>query len=209
TSVHQALEYYNDFAGKLGKGTVASVNLVGSRIWNKTVLEGTLGYMLTADSIAFENPRSYLEAKAEVSTELKERVSMSTSAKIRYSVDKKGSVPVFISDGYIGQNTSYGATGLRTDSSVFNVFVNADILYRLPFDPTFGEFLILENPSIGIYSSALFSLERIGINVGAEIKTTGSLIGLVKLPLKFRVGYEIIPGEKGAVTASLSFSSIF
>ena len=207
-SLHQALEHYNDFADKLGKGTVGSVSLHGSRDWDFIVLEGDLGYLLAADTISFENPRSYVEAGAKISSEMNKRISLSVSSKARYSLDKKGSVPIFISDGYNGRNTNYGATGLTTDSSVFNVFVNADLLYRMPFDPTFGEFLILENPSVGLFTSALFSVERIGVIVGSEIKTTGSLIGLVKLPLTFKIGYEFIPGEKGGITASLSFSAL-
>lgn len=88
------------------------------------------------------------------------------------------------------------------------MFINADASYKIPFDPTFGEFLIFEDPCLGVYVSSLFSREMIGINVGGEIKTTCSLIGLIKLPLRFRVGYEIIPGETGSVTASLTFSTV-
>ena len=53
----------------------------------------------------------------------------------------------------------------------------------------------------------LISLENIEISIGGEIRATCSLIGLIKLPLRFRLGYEIIPGEVGSVIASLTFST--
>lgn len=207
-SVHQTFEYYKDVGKSLGKGLVIALTGDGSYNWEKNRVEGRLGYLLTAEAIDFKGIKNYMEVETKIESEAVSPLLFSTDVLFRINVDKKGSVPRFISDGYISRDLDYGATGLFTDFSLFTAFLNADFSYALPFDPTFGEFLIFENPSIGIYTTSFFSLEKISFNVGTEIKTTCSLIGLIKLPLRFRVGYEIIPGEKGSVTASLAFSSV-
>lgn len=207
-SVHQTFEYYKDVGKSLGKGLVIALTGDGSYNWEKNRVEGRLGYLLTAEAIDFKGIKNYMEVEAKIESEAVSPLLFSTDVLFRINIDKKGSVPRFISDGYISSDLDYGATGLYTDFSLFTAFLNADFSYALPFDPTFGEFLIFENPSIGIYTTSFFSLEKISFNVGTEIKTTCSLIGLIKLPLRFRVGYEIIPGEKGSVTASLAFSSV-
>ena len=206
-SVHQSFEYYNDVGENLGTGLVLSAFVKGSYSIPYFSVEGKLGYMMTAETIAFERNKNYVEGGVSIESYSSSSFIFGVDAAARVNIDGRGSVPKFISDGYIGYDTNYGATGLYTDSSLFNIFLNADASYKLPFDPTFGEFLIFENPSLGIYSSSLFSVESIGISVGAEIKTTCSLIGLIKLPLRFRLGYEIIPGEVGHVVASLTFST--
>ena len=207
-SIHQAFEYYKDGNHILGTGSVLSVFVKGSCSVPYFTVGGKIGYMMTAEDITFGGNKSYIESGLSVESEDSSAFRTGGDITVRVNVDGKGSVPKFISDGYIGFDTSYGATGLKTDSSLFNIFFNADVSYKLPYDPTFGEFLIFENPSFGFYTSSLFTMESIGISVGAEIKTTTSLIGLIKLPLRFRVGYEIIPGEVGHVIASLTFSTV-
>ena len=208
-SVHQSIEYYNDLSATLGKGLVRSAFAKGSYSVNDSFsIGGKLGYLLTASAITFKDSKNYGEIGANLESTISKSFKIEADASFRLSLDQRGSVPKFISDGYIGNNTDYGATGIHTDSSLFNLFLNVDALYQLPFDPTFGEFLIFENPSLGFYASSFFSKERIGINIGGEVKTTCSLIGLIKLPLLFRVGYEIVPGEKGNVVASLVFSTV-
>lgn len=208
-SIHESIEYYNDYSGGLSKGLVLSANVDAKYAVDKTAVSGSLGYLLTSDSIVFTNIRNYVQLFLSAKTEEMKSFLLTADAKFRFSVDGRGSVPIFISDGYISSSMSYGATGLVTSSSLFNIFFNVDLSYMLPYDPTFGEFLIFESPSIGAYVSSLFSLENVRANVGAEIKTTTSLIGLIKLPLTLRVGYEFIQGAKGGVTASLAFSSSF
>ena len=207
-SLHQAFEYYNDISKNLGKGLVLSTFAKGSYSLPSISVGGKVGYLLTAETISFQGIKNYLDIGINLESEELKPFKVGVDSLFRISLDGRGSVPIFISDGYIGNNTDYGATGLYTDSSLFNIFVNADVSYQIPFDPTFGEFLIFEDPSVGLYASSLFSKENIGINIGGEIKTTCSLIGLIKLPLRFRLGYEIIPGEKISVTASLTFSSV-
>ena len=206
-SVHQSIEYYRDFSKKLGKGIVLSVMGKGSHSFNGLDVEGKLGYMMTAETIVFEGAKNYAEVGAGITTNTLESFNVGLDSSFRISLDGRGSVPRFISDGYVGTDTDYGATSLYTDSTLFNLFINADASYQIPFDPTFGEFLIVENPTLGVYASSLISLENIGISIGGEIRATCSLIGLIKLPLRFRLGYEIIPGEVGSVIASLTFST--
>ena len=207
-SVHQSFEYYKDASNSLGTGLVLSAFVKGSHSFSSVNLGGKVGYLLTAKTIDFQGIKNYAEVGVDIESNSLDSFVIGGDATFRINVDGRGSVPKFISDGYIGSDTDYGATGLYTDSSLFNLFVNADASYKIPFDPTFGEFLIFEDPCLGVYVSSLFSREMIGINVGGEIKTTCSLIGLIKLPLRFRVGYEIIPGEVGSVTASLTFSTV-
>lgn len=208
-SLHESIEYYNDYAERLGKGLTASASLLGVGHFGSTDLTGSFGYLLAADTIDFQNSRNYLEAGIKVDTTKIRSFLLSGGLNFRINIDEKGRVPLFISDGYVGRSTGYGATCLETDYSLFNLVASVDMLYSFSSDPTFGEFLIFESPMAGIFSSALFSKERIGVIVGGEIKTTCSLIGLVKLPLTFRIGYEFAKENKGGLAASITFSSAF
>ncbi len=210
-SINQSIEYAKDYyKSGTGEGSVFSFIVQADYDDEKVDVGLDLGYLLTSEGFLAKKPRNYLLFSVKGSYDITEIIYFSVSGRVRFSVDGRGSVPVFIYDNFTSQSIKYGAQSLRTNSSLFNLFINASVGFRLLSSPTFGEFLIFDNSSIGIYFSSLTSREDpFGFSCGVEIKSDLSLIGLIKLPMNFRIGYEHDPLLERHVVASLAFSSSF
>lgn len=212
-TINQAFEYARDYE-KLkkheegGQGTVFSFLVQGSYDRDEVVsVSFDAGYLLTSDSFFHESARSYLQASAGMDFNFTRMLFLTADARVRFSVDGRGSVPVFIYDGFTSQTIRYGAGALRTESSLFNLFLDSTFGLNILSSPTFGEFLILDDSSVSAYFSGLLDLENgFRFSAGIQIRTELSLIGLIKLPTTFRLGYE---HGQTHLTASLVFSSSF
>ena len=69
--------------------------------------------------------------------------------------------------------------------------IKLSIGYDFPATPTFGEFLILEDSEIAVFCDLLF--KDVGhpyVSTGLELQTAFSIIGLLELPLRVRLGYD-------------------
>ena len=208
-TINQALEYAKDYGRKENsQGSVFSFLVKGSYDSGKIVsVSADIGYLLTSDSFFHESARSYLQASVGADFDFTRMLFLTTDARVRFNIDGKGSVPVFIDDGFTSQTTKYGVDSLRTSSSLFNIFVDATFGLNILSSPTFGEFLILDDSSVAAYFSGLVDKEKgLSFSAGIEFSTELSLIGLIKLPTTLRIGYEY--GQK-YLTASLMFSSSF
>ncbi len=211
-SFQESIEYANDYnkgEGSTGEGSVLAAIVQADYDCGRFNIGGDFAYLLTSDNF-LSNPRNYLQGTLKCGYDITDVIHTTVSVRGRFSVDGKGSVPVFIYDNFTSGTTSYGATALRTTSSLFNIFMDARIGMKLLSSPTFGEFLIFNKTSFGLYFSSLSTRENpFNFSVGLEAKSELSLIGLVKLPTTFRIGYEKGENLKSHVTASLSFSSSF
>ena len=163
-------------------------------------LDMSLGYLLTADSIIFENMRHYGEVRFSSRFYLPpwETFFIEGALFSRFTLDGQGYVPLFLSDGYvspmIGKNGNY-YNHYHTPGSADEAMYHASMIslyagYDVPFSPTFGEFLIVEDTEIGVYADMLLRDAKFSISTGIEIQTSFSLIGLVKLPFRMRLGYD-------------------
>lgn len=210
-SLNQSIEYAKDFdKNGTGEGSVFSFLVQAGYDDEKVDVGIDLGYLLTSDGFLAKNPRNYLQFSVKGNYDITKAVYFSIFGRVRFSVDGKGSVPVFIYDNFTSQSIGYGATALRTESALFNLFIDASFGFKLLSSPTFGEFLIFDDSSFGIYFSSLTSKEGpFGFSTGIQIKSDLSLIGLIKLPTTLRIGYEYGPELERHTAASLSFSSSF
>ncbi len=210
-TVNQAFEFARDFGKKDergGQGSVFSFLVqAGYDTGDWASVSGDIGYLLTSDSFFNKSARSYLQASVGADFDFTKMLFLTADARVRFSIDGEGDVPVFIYDGYTSQSLRYGAGCLVTGSSLFNLFLDATFGLNILSSPTFGEFLILDNSSVAAYFSGLVNLENgFRFSVGAQFSTELSLIGLIKLPTTLRIGYEY--GQQ-RLTASLVFSSSF
>ena len=195
----EALEHTTDFQGKEALLLSAFFDADYS-IWYFDIY-GSLGYLMTADSIGFSNIRNYAEVDLSFrfSMPFYEPLFVDAGVLSRISVDGMGNVPLFIDDGYTSPALHVGADYDRT-SQFHNTVLSFAIGYDVPSNPSFGEFVIFEDMEIAAYCDMLFHDSGFGISTGVEFQTSFSLIGLMKLPFRVRLGYD---------TLSSSFASSF
>lgn len=208
---NQSIEYANDYSAQgSGRGIIFSLRAQCEYKMENNLFGCDAGYLLVGDSIVFENPRNYIEVSLKDEYNFTPSIYVSGSVRGRFSIDGKGSVPVFVSDNFTSNTLLYGASSLKTNSSVYNLFADATFGYKFKKAPTFGEFLILDNLSTAAYFSSLTNKENgFMFSLGLEVKTDLSLIGLITLPTTFRVGYEGGHNNENHITASISFTSEF
>ena len=72
--------------------------------------------------------------------------------------------------------------------------------------PTVAEFLIFEDTELSAYFDSLMLDLDFYFSTGAQIQTKLSLIGLVDLPLRLRLGYDSLSGR---FVGSMLFSTSF
>ena len=146
---------------------------------------------MTADSISFRNPRSFLELAASTRFRIPTYESWFIDLGVfsRISVDGKGGVPLFLSDGYMSTllGTGLGYTRL---SDHHNTIISVSAGYALPEDPTFGEFPIFRDMEIAAYCDMLIHDASFDFSAGIDFQTAFSVIGLLEMPLRIRLGYD-------------------
>ncbi len=153
----------------------------------------TLGYLFTADDIFLTAPHHYVEAAVSTRFWIPPSVSWFLDAGVfsRVAVDGKGEVPLFLSDGYastaLGKEDNY----LRL-SDYHNTIFSFSLGYALPSSPTFGEFLIFEDIEIAAFCDVLLHDVTADFSAGIEAEASFSVIGLMKLPFRVRLGYDTL-----------------
>ena len=151
----------------------------------------SVGYLLTAENILFDSPHHYAEAAFDVRFWIPPAESWFIDAGVfsRISVDGRGGVPLFLSDGYASTLLGSG-TGFTRLSDFHNTIMRLSAGYALPFSPTFGEFLIFEDLEVAAYCDILMHDMNFEYSAGIEAQTAFSMIGLMKLPFRVRLGYD-------------------
>lgn len=124
----------------------------------------------------------------------------------RFSVDGEGNVPFFIEDGFRTSAASVRLQGRPTTSWPAGADYSNPAPYLTVasfsfgwtperFKPSFGEFLLFENSSIGLYCDLLwYTIGTKGwipnVSTGIELHTELALIGLQTLPMSIYVGFD-------------------
>ena len=188
-SFKEAFEYRTDFQG--GSALVASAFFDGWLTLDWFNPDISLGYMLVADEIDFRNMGNYLDIDISSRFLLPPADSLFIDARVfsRISVDGSGHVPMFLSDGYT--SPMLGKDADFTDAATSHItMLSVAFGYDVPYTPTFGEFLIIEDSEVGIYCDLLIRDTTVNVSTGVELQTAISLIGLMELPLRIRLGYD-------------------
>lgn len=188
-SLKEAFEYRTDFQG--GSALVASAFFDGWLTLDWFNPDISLGYMLVADEIDFRNMGNYLDVDVSSRFLLPPADSLFIDARVfsRISIDGSGHVPMFLSDGYT--SPMLGKDADFTDAASSHVtMLSLAFGYDVPYTPTFGEFLIIEDSEVGVYCDLLIRDTTVNVSTGVELQTAVSLIGLMELPLRIRMGYD-------------------
>ena len=207
--LHQTMEYYKDYADKAeGAATLFSGSLQYDGNFSFGYLSTTAGYLLTGTSIIWENPASFVQGSIDLRIYCNPRktIYLDTRALSRVSIDQMGRVPLFFSDGYTTGTIDYGARQIYTGAKNHNTIVGLEVGYDFRKNPTFGEFISIEDSEIGIYCDMLISDSKLGVSTGIDLQTNISLIGLVNIPFRFKIGYEYTIEKSHEFVASLMFA---
>ena len=186
----QALELSTGFAQNNTAMTFSLVADGSYSIWYFDIY-ATLGYLLTSDDTAFWSMHNYLELSA--STRFRVPVATQWFADLgvfsRIAIDGKGDVPLFLSDGYTSTALGTGS-GYARLSDYHNTILSFSIGYDFPQTPTASEFLLFEDMEVSLYCDVLFHDAAVSFSTGAEAQIAISMLGLTKLPLRIRLGYD-------------------
>ncbi|MGI6432955.1 MAG: patatin-like phospholipase family protein [Sphaerochaetaceae bacterium] len=129
--------------------------------------------------------RHFFYAKADTKVPLTGDLFLQGGYTGRYALDNKSPVPIYWADGFVStvnkevvesQNLSIGKVQLSWQPEHFK--------------PTFGELLIFENSTIGLFGNFLFSDSYADYVTGMSVGTTGSLLGLSSIEATVFAGYE-------------------
>ena len=208
--VHQTMEYYKDYADPaMGAATLLSIGSKFDGNFNFGYISAYGGYMVTGTSIIWENARNFMQLKGLVRVYINDNDTWYVDGGIRtrFTLDGKGRVPLFFSDDYATGILDYGARQIYgTNAKYHNTIIGLEVGYDIPRSFTFGEFLILDNSELGLYCNMLWSDMRFGVSTGLDLQTNVSLIGLVSIPMRFKMGYEYTIEGTHAFVASLLFN---
>ena len=190
-SFKEALEFRTDFDG--GDALVFSGFFDGNLFLDWFNPDMSLGYMLVARGNAFKEPRHFIDIDISARFKLPPADSLYIDARVfsrlAMRFDGLGDVPLLLSDGYTSPNL--GKDAFFTTAAKYHVtMISLGFGYDIPYSPTFGEFVIIENSEVGLYCDLLIRDNEVSVSTGVELQTALSLIGLVDLPIRIRMGYD-------------------
>ncbi len=206
-SFKEAFEYTTGFRGN--EALAISGALDGNVKTGYFDIYASLGYLFTADDILFSSPHHYVEGSVATRFWMPFAPSwfLDGSAFSRFSVDGRGDVPLFLSDGYASTLLGKGSNYTRL-SDLHNTILSLSTGYSFPVSPTFGEFLIFEDLELGIYCDMLLHDTAFDFSAGVEAEVSFSIIGLMKLPFRVRFGYDsLADGFVSSFLLSLKYQS--
>ena len=188
-SFREALEHTTGFVGRNALALSSGVD--GDIALGMFHLYGALGYLMTADDIRFGNIHSFIEASfsTRFSPQGERGWFIDGGVFSRVAVDGRGSVPLFLSDGYLSTVLRSGS-GYWRSSRYHNTMLSVSTGYDFRVTPTFAEFLILENLGIAAYCDMLIHDAAFDFSAGVGFQSAFSIIGLLEIPLSLRLGYD-------------------
>ena len=188
--LNQSFEYYNSSANDNEERYLLTVQLAAEFQVPWGTIFSDFGYQLT--SKIFDNPpRHYLQGGISTRFMLPLSFYVDIGFRMRGAIDNTEGVPLYYADGFETNfiKPGVGYEGLETDKKLLTVISFASG-YKLPFSPTLGEFLIFKDVEIGGYVDILLNALNFKYSTGAEIQCVFSLIGLVEVPLRMKIGYD-------------------
>ena len=195
----EALEHTTDF--KSEDATLLTAFVDGEySVWFFDFY-ASFGYMLMLDDGSDTKFRNYMDVDFafRFSMPFYEPLFLDTSLFSRFSVDGRGNVPLFIDDGYSSKILGVGADFYKL-SQRHNTILSFAVGYDVPVNPAFSEFVIFEDLEAAVFCDILFHDNLVDVSTGVEFQTAFSLIGLLNVPFRMRLGYD---------TLSSSFAGTF
>lgn len=191
--LNQALEMSNSFGGVYPNDQMLLSVRFSTEFYPSSIIDlrTHTSYMLALKN--FANPRHYAELEVGARIYFIPGYDFFVDYDVlgRFAIDKKNGVPLFIADGFV-TNSANVYYNWDTD-------MNQDYLFLMPMsvgyafnrNPTFGELFMFENLEVSAYCDLLF---RNGgkpyVSTGAEVQCVASFIGLQKMPMTLRLGYD-------------------
>jgi NTE family protein len=113
---------------------------------------------------------------------------------VRFALDGKGDVPLFISDRFRTNHDPLITQGhdltVSSNPSKYLAVVNLGFGYQpVSYRPTFGEMFLFEDSRVGVFVDLLFNGDFF-FSVGLEVETTISLLGITELGIQFYGGLD-------------------
>lgn len=184
---NQSFEYFNSAVSESVARYLltAQISAVFQVPWG--TLFSDFGYQLTANMFD-KPPRHYLQGGLSTRFMLPLDFYVDVGVRMRGAVDGVDGVPLYYADGF-ETNLIIPGYGYETNKKLLTVMSFASG-YKLPISPTLGEFLIFKDIEIGGYFDMLLNALDFKYSTGAEIQCVFSLIGLVEVPMRMKIGYE-------------------
>ena len=203
-SLHQGFEYFRDQDSTLGSIYMFDTSLVSSFESSIYKMKANIGYQISERGFNKEF-RQFVNFNMDNRFMLPYSLFVDFSAFARFSIDGKKDIPIFSIDGFESNSIdpSFGYLGVGKGIAWM---LSAAVGYALPVSPTVAEFLIFEDTELSAYFDSLMLDLDFYFSTGAQIQTKLSLIGLVDLPLRLRLGYDSLSGR---FVGSMLFSTSF
>lgn len=187
--VSQTLEYYGSSDANEGSRYLFSVLLNNSYFpsWGNVDLD--LGYLVTGRNLP--EIRNYLQFDFMVRYKAPFGIFADCGLMMRGAVDGLDGVPLFISDGYVTatnrNNVGYYDPVAHPDRLMSIIRLSAGWLSP---EFTLAEFLMFDKVELSAYFDMLLFGVDFNFSTGVEVQAAASIIGLVEIPLRIRVGYD-------------------
>lgn len=195
--MNEAVEVFNEF----GSDSVNGQLLLSTRLladFTIPAFEATTsaGYLMQVLGMGDEI-RHFVEGSFDLRYYYIPRMNffIETGLMGRFAVDGRKNVPLFSSDGFVTNNEIISPRGSgKSEGYIFKLPISAG--YAFIKNPTFGELLMFEQLEASLYCDLLFyEGPNPAFTTGAELQFALSLIGLQKVPIKLRVGYDSLEND--------------
>ena len=109
----------------------------------------------------------------------------------RHALDDDEYMPLFRADEFITSEDAMGSGLLVTGDTKHLYIVPTSVGYDIPGPISSGEFILFEDMELSAFVDMLF-WDDVETSYGVEFQMTPSLIGLQKVPITLRFGYDSI-----------------
>ncbi len=209
----ESFEYFDDF-GKDNYNVAALFNIQADVKYKFFFgeVKGSLGYQLLGNSILFKEMINLLNASVELRFfPIKNAgffVGGKGSTRIKLG-ESNLHIPLYVSDGYTTSSLGFGSECMDTQARTHLSILGVNLGYQVRNSLSIGEIVTFEGADIGLYFDAIMEDVRFGFSTGIDFGTVMTLIGLSKVPFRFRLGYEYTLDGKSAFAGSILLTKTF
>lgn len=190
----QAFELSNSFGGSFDDDQLLLSVLFRTEFSPTSFLDLRMhsAYLLTLKGLS-STPRNYAEVAVGTRIYFVPGFDFFLDYSVlgRFALDGINGVPMYIADGFATNSSAlyYGWDSNMTQDYLF--LMPMSLGYAFNRKPTFGELFMFENVEVSAYCDLLFrNGGRPYVSTGAELQCVASFIGLQKMPMTLRLGYD-------------------
>lgn len=193
-SVSESIEYRTGFETN-SSALIASAGInTGVRPLSWLSVNADAGYMLASQYLLPDSVGHYIQLGASVRFDippLDNQLYFTAGVKSRIGVGGVRGAVLFQTDGYLSPNIDKNEDYYFSQTDGIHATIIS--LYGgwiIPAEPSIGSFFTLEGCEIGAFCDMLLRGSSFSVSCGGELRTTISLLGIAKLPLRLRLGYD-------------------